>query len=198
MKNVSVLIMAGGKSERMCTPKPFLLIGGKTFIEKISGDYFRFGVRSIFVILNTHLVRSAPVKIKFLHVIANPHPEFGRFFSLQAGLEQIPGSNFVFIHNVDNPFVELDVLKKMWATKKVNGFVVPMHHGQGGHPVLISPNIVKHILSIQHSTCDLRDVLHHYDRIEIKSDSEKILTNINTWPEYEEQVLNLIPEYQSD
>ena len=198
MKNVSVLIMAGGKSERMCSPKPFLLIEGKTFIEKITEKYLLFGAKNIFIVLNQQLVRKFSVKINSLKVIPNPYPEYGRFFSLHTGLTQLPDNNFVFIHNVDNPFVEQNVLKEMWNKRSENGFVVPVYEDNGGHPILISPKIIKHIMSIKSASQTLRNVLRQYNRIEIETDSEKILTNINTWAEYEKQVLNLMPEYYGD
>lgn len=195
MKNVSVLILAGGKSERMKSPKPFLLIEGKTFVEKIIEGYLKLGIENIFVILNHHFLQYIPKIPNDLKIILNQHPEYGRFYSIRAGLKKMPSSNYIFIHNVDNPFVDERVIKKMWKVRSPDGFVVPVYNGQGGHPILISEKIRDKILSIDNLSYTLRDIVRYYKRIEIEVDSEKILANINTWNEYESQVLNLIPEY---
>ena len=198
MKNVSVLIMAGGKSERMCSPKPFLLIDGNTFMERIAKAYLRFGVKNIFIVLNHELVKKIPTDMDWVHIVSNAYPEYGRFYSLQTGLRQLPKDNFVFIHNVDNPFVEQYILEKIWSKRNANGFALPVYKGRGGHPVLICSKIARHILSVSDDSLDLRAILRQYKRIEVESDSEKVLTNINTWPEYEEKILSLIPEYCCD
>lgn len=192
---VSVLIMAGGNSERMKTPKPFLLIDGKSFIERISDNYVRFGIRRILIVLNEAFVKYLTFKTDSVKWIRNHHPELGRLYSLQIGLRALPESDFIFIHNVDNPFVEQEVLKEMWIKKKKDGFVVPVYNCKGGHPILISRKIADGILRVENSSVKLSDILSNYKRIEVEVDSRKVLTNINTWEEYEMQVLNLIPEY---
>lgn len=198
MKQASVLIMAGGKSERMGSPKPFLLIDGMTFIEKISSEYQKAGIKNIFLVLNHNFLPHLPTLPSSLTILPNYHPEYGRFYSFLTGFQKIQDHNYTFIHNVDNPYVDCNLIKKMWSIRKDNGFVVPIYNEQGGHPILISNNIKRHILSTKNLSVTLRDVLRDYKRIEVKTDSKKILTNINTWNEYEEEVLNLIPEYYSD
>lgn len=198
MKGVSVLIMAGGRSERMKSPKPFLLIQGKSFIEKILNEYSRCGIKNIYVVLNHRFVKYLPQDMSGFKVIPNFHPEYGRLYSLQLGLKKLAASDFVFIHNVDNPFADQELIRKMWAVRSEGNYVVPICNGRGGHPILIPKRIVKNILSNKNYERTLRDVLRQYDRIEVVTESEKILTNINTWQEYEERVLNLIPEYSCD
>lgn len=195
MKNVSVLILAGGRSERMGPPKPFLLMEGKTFIENISDGYLQFGVRQSVLVLNNSFIRFFPTGIRNLDVVPNRHPENGRLYSLRAGLKKLSDSDFVFIHNVDNPFVEQNILSNIWANRSDHAYVVPSHLGRGGHPVLLPRKIIRSILSVDDTSCTLREILHRFDKIEVETGSYRIFTNINTWNDYEEHVLNLIPEY---
>jgi molybdenum cofactor cytidylyltransferase len=194
MTDASLLIMAGGKSERMRTPKPFLLIEGKSFIDKIADNYRSLGLKNIFIVLNHQFMQFLPLRSNASKIIRNFHPEYGRVYSLQTGLKGSLPSDFVFIHNVDNPFVCQEVIRKMWIKKEKNGFVVPMCNGKGGHPILISKEIVSDILASENTSISLRDLLKNHKRIEIETDSQEILVNVNTWEDYEEQVLNLIPE----
>ena len=52
-KNISVIILAGGDSERLKFPKPFLLFSPRvTFIEKLIRVYSVFGCRKIITVIN--------------------------------------------------------------------------------------------------------------------------------------------------
>lgn len=198
MKSASVLILAGGRSERMGSPKPLLLMEGKTFVEKIADGYFEFGIKHTVLVLNERFIRFLPAGIRNVKVVSNHHPEKGRLHSLKIGLRKLSDSDFVFIHNVDNPFVEQDVLCNMWANRSDQSFVVPAHFSRSGHPVLIPKIVISSILSAADSTYTLRAILSRFDRIEVETGSDRIFTNINTWNDYEEHVLNLIPEYSHD
>lgn len=198
MSNASLLIMAGGRSERMGVPKPFLLVEGQTFIEKIAEGYRCFGVKDIFVVLNSQFIRYVPAGQNTFKIIPNNFPEYGRFFSLQTGLKAIPKNDFVFIHNVDNPFVSPDLLKEMWLRKKSNGYVVPVFNDKGGHPILISRSIVERILLTADRSRTLRDIVGEYGRIEVETNVDIILANINTWDEYEQLVLAQLTEYSGE
>lgn len=195
MAEGSLLILAGGRSERIKTPKPFLQFGGVSFIENIATEYSRFGLTDIVLVLNERFMRYISGSKHLSGIVPNHHPEYGRFYSLQIGLKELYKSDFIFIHNVDNPFVDRAVLQEMWLKKKEDGFVVPIYGGRGGHPVLISGMIARDIISMKGTGCTLRDVLGDYRRIEVETEFEKVLANINTWEEYEEHILNLTPEY---
>ena len=105
-----VLILAGGKSERMIFPKPYLLFEGETFLKKIVEEYHNAGIKSICVIINEEFCKGKfekfidEVESKTI-IIKNPNPELGRFHSLKLGLANILNLDFCFIQNIDNPFV---------------------------------------------------------------------------------------------
>lgn len=198
MKNVSVLILAGGRSERMGSPKPFLLKDGMTFIENIVNGYFHFEVKQAVLVLNNNFIRFLPSLIQNVKIVPNNHPEMGRLYSLKKGLKQLSDSDFIFIQNVDNPFVERNVLNKMWACRSSHSFVMPVFSGKGGHPILLPKKIVRSILSENNAFCTLKEILQKFDRIEVETGSDKIFTNINTWNDYEKHVLKAIPEYCYD
>lgn len=196
MNNVfGVLILAGGKSQRMNSPKPFLLINGKTFLENIVNGYTNSGFKKITIVINHSLLSDIPEEItenKSVQIIPNYHPENGRLYSVQLGLNN--DQDFTFIHNVDNPFVDKNTLKLMRESKHPDEFIVPVYHGNGGHPVLIPKSIANAISCVKNPSLTLRDVLSSYKKREINSDSKNILVNINDWKDYEEHVLNKVPE----
>ncbi len=188
-----VLILAGGESQRMDQPKPFLKINGEIFLEKIVNGYLKAGIKTISIVLNYQLIMNIPENIsknKSVKVIPNFHPEQGRSYSILIGLKKYIDIDFVFIHNVDNPFVEKNILDKMCLKKISNGFVVPSFNRKGGHPVLISKKIILSILSRKKGFKPLNEILLNFKRVEVEMDSENILVNVNTWKEYEQLISN--------
>jgi CTP:molybdopterin cytidylyltransferase MocA len=86
-----VLILAGGKSERMIFPKAYLLFNGKTFLKKIIEEYYEAGIKNIYVVLNDDFCNGEWEKYidevkSIVTIIKNPNPELGRFHSLKLGI----------------------------------------------------------------------------------------------------------------
>src|ERR1035437_4315353 len=106
--NCKALILAGGKSERMSSPKPFLKYNGRTFLEKIVNEFIACDIEETVVVLNHELfVRAnekylAKISEKCI-LLKNTNPEWGRYHSLKLGIDKVIGADFFFIHNVDNP-----------------------------------------------------------------------------------------------
>ena len=195
MNNVfGVLILAGGKSQRMNSPKPFLQINGRTFLENIVDSYSKSGYKKISLVINHSLLSDIPDEIradKSVRIIPNYHPENGRLYSIQLGLSNAP--DFTFIHNIDNPFVDKNTIRLMQENIHPDEYIVPVYNGTGGHPVLIPKKIAKSISSVKNLTLTLRDVLCTFKKREVISGSKNILVNINDWKDYEENVLNKVP-----
>lgn len=187
MENTSAIILSSGFSERMGKPKAFLKWNeSTTFIEKIINEFNNFGCEKIVCIINNIIEPSCsllnvPESVKF---IVNPHPEKGRFGSIKIGVSEIVNSEFCFIHNVDNPFINIDTLGKVYSVKSHNAWCSPVYKGKGGHPVLLPQTILKKIEEINNPDTILSNVLNNYyvNKVEVNNDS--ILRNINTPEEY--------------
>jgi len=190
----AAIILAGGKSERMHFPKLYLNYDGRTFVEKIIDEYKASGIKEIVVVINeTYTAKYwqkyiSRIKSKST-IIRNKDPEKGRIYSLQLGVKAIRQANFCFIQNVDNPFVESSLIKKMMKRKNRNGYVVPVHKNRGGHPVLVNNQILN---SVSNSIVDkqtLRTCLMDFNRKEIDSKNDTVLVNMNTSREYYKEML---------
>ena len=64
-----------------------------------------------------------------------------------------------------------------------DSYVIPVHAGMGGHPVLLGKNIVRKLI-IQDTVFDFREVLKKFNRIEILWEFPGILLNINSPDDY--------------
>ncbi|MCX6311187.1 MAG: NTP transferase domain-containing protein [Bacteroidetes bacterium] len=191
----SAVVLAGGKSERMGCPKPYLDFQGKTFIEKIIETYKLADVENITVVFNKNYI--LPIWKKLLNhlksearIIVNDNSTAGRFHSLKLGLDNITETDYCFIQNVDNPFVSPSLINTLYENKIPDAYTVPVHENHGGHPILISKSIIDHIRKIEKSELTLREILSNFKRNEVVVNDPSILFNINTPEDYKKYSLN--------
>lgn len=188
-KNALAIILAAGKSERMNFPKSLLPFDDNfNFIEKIIYEYKKFNCNRILCVVNERdekIIKK--LKIFDSKVIVNTKLELGRFYSVKMAVNEYVDANFeyCFLQNIDNPFVNQDVLKAIFENKNENSFTTPIFNFKGGHPILISKNIACYLHEKSKNDSNLKTELNNFNRIKIKVDDEKILANINTKEIYE-------------
>jgi CTP:molybdopterin cytidylyltransferase MocA len=188
--NISALILAAGHSSRMGKNKFALeLAKGLSFLENIVSAYVKIGCDSIVVVTNRDGVEyfNTYLKNKYrkLRLVENYKIDKGRSYSIKLGLKKTENGNYVFIHNVDNPFADTKILKMMYTGIGNHDFVRLINNGRGGHPVLISPKIAEAILKTKENDFNLKTVLESHEGIKIEVADSNILININTVDDYE-------------
>ncbi|MBV6477718.1 MAG: Molybdenum cofactor guanylyltransferase [Ignavibacteria bacterium] len=193
MKNSEItdaVILSAGFSSRMKSHKAFLYFENKkTFLEKIIGTYTEAGIKNIFVVINSEIESKAKDVLSGFHrnirirLILNESPEKGRFFSIRQGLQKSEG-DFCFLQNIDNPFISAHLLTEMLNVVKDNSYVVPAFYEKEGHPLLLSSQIVKYLLSLTEDSHHLRKELSNFEKIKLQCMNEGILTNINSVEDY--------------
>ncbi|HAW50985.1 MAG TPA: hypothetical protein DCX54_01465 [Flavobacteriales bacterium] len=200
--SVGVLILAGGLSERMPYPKPWLRFNSEqTFTEKIVDQYYRFGVDELIVVLNekysgSQWTEQLSAINNYARIVINGQSEKGRSYSLHLGLELIRDCSYAFVQNIDNPFVDVNLLTLLAANSNEKGYTVPVHQGKGGHPILISRKIIHELRQFSYESLNLREFLKNYPKIEVETSKKEILANINTEEDYKayfNRDLNLSP-----
>ncbi len=194
-RNAGAVILAGGKSERMGCPKPYLDFRGKTFIEKIIETYKLADVQNITVVINKNYI--LPIWKKLLDhikteakIIVNDNSIAGRFHSLKLGLDNIDNTEYCFIQNVDNPFISPDILHTLYENRIQDVYTVPIYQNQGGHPILLSESIINHIRKTEKSDFTLREMLSNFKRFEVLVNDPSVLFNINTPDDYKRHTLS--------
>lgn len=126
-------------------------------------------------------------KIKY---VCNHFPEKERFYSLQLGLHALPPVYSCFIHNADSPFVNPEILRSMLMKDPAVDYIIPVHRGRGGHPILVTAAIVEYLKQLPEES-NLHEALKfkRSERMEVNDNS--VLIDIDTMPEYEHYVLKL-------
>jgi len=189
----SVIILAGGHSSRMGSPKSWLRINNDTFCNQIVSTYFNYGITDITVILNEkHATKEWEKELKMVSqkatIVINPYPNNGRLFSIYLGLKSVK-NNSVFIHNVDHPFIDVEVLKQLENNINTAEVIIPSYLGKGGHPVLITENVINEISTNYQGYKSLKEALGFFTKKHIDVNSNSILNNINT-PQHFEALIN--------
>jgi molybdenum cofactor cytidylyltransferase len=188
-KIYSVIILAAGKSSRMGKPKWSLNYDHNTsFIEHIISEYHGFGCKEIVLVINesdysSFVEKKYTVPDNFKLVI-NKNPEWDRFYSLKLGVKGLSCLQAVFVQNVDNPFVNPDVLDQLLNNLDVADCIVPEFIGRGGHPILISNKIIEKVLSTKEDILHFKEFMNYFSKTKIHVDDKRILVNINSLEEY--------------
>jgi molybdenum cofactor cytidylyltransferase len=196
----SAVILAAGLSERMGVPKLSLRYqGGVSFAAHCVSGFLDSGCRQVALVVNeegfhwmaTH-VADFPAEVR---VVINSFPEFGRLYSLEQGLLSLDELLPAFLHNVDNPFVSpvvLQALKTAYSEiipggqgPEADHYFSPVFDGRGGHPVLISPGVVKAILKKGTHPTSLKAFLSGFPRLRVPVTDPHVLVNINTMEDYQ-------------
>lgn len=177
------IILAAGKSSRMGQPKPFVMLNnGLTLLENLVIKIQKCGVKKIIVVLNNEglqiLINKYPYLEQKITIVINPTPEKGRFLSLKFGIENCDEMP-VFVQNVDNPYVYKDLIQGMTNLLESNSYIVPQYKNKGGHPILLSSEIVSDIKNSGIENINIRDFLKNYSKIFYVCNYLEILLNLN-------------------
>lgn len=197
-KSVGAVILAAGFSSRMKMQKSFLKYDdNRVFIQKIIDNFLEFGCHNISITYNATLLGWSDIQNYFkenqsIHFVPNQYPEYERFYSIKTGLNCISDSHYSFIQNVDNPFIESNILNAIYKNRTEIGFTVPVYNGKGGHPILLAQDTIIKIREEKENNLNFKEFLGTFYRKNVEVETDKIHININT----EEDYNNYFPNHQ--
>lgn len=189
-KNIAAIIPAAGASSRMGRLKPFLKFDEKRlFIDKIIEEYLEFACEPVVVIYRESESKWVSFKEKYssdqrVIFVPNKHPEHERFYSVKLGMGQLEKTDCCFLQNIDNPFIDIKILEKLFSNVDDAEYLVPVYNTQGGHPILLTGIIIENIVNQSVDDMNLKEFLANYERKNIEMENDLVLRNINTKDDY--------------
>lgn len=168
---LTAIILAAGRARRMGTLKQLLPWGDGTILEAVVrtvlacpqvDDEVRVvvgaGRNNVEAVLrNTDDPR--------LVVVHNANYARGMLTSIQRGICDLPPSSEGFIIVLaDQPLIEPGIIAELarkWQGTRPD-FLVPVHAGRRGHPVMVSTAYVQEILALEAEEGGLRNLLRRY------------------------------------
>lgn len=188
-----LILLAGGKSSRMNSPKGLLPIGEVPLLIHQLNVYEKSGGKNVVIVLGPHasVYRKAILDHRpnlNIECIVNHRVELGAISSIQCGIKEAlrwGPLEKVFIQPVDS-----FILSNCYSTlsRNTEGFdvITPEVEGRGAHPILILEKVIKEIEEIDCMDQDARldFIIKKYYRKRIKISCPELLLNLNTPEDY--------------
>lgn len=181
---LAAVILSGGASSRMGSPKALLPYQGRAFLEHLLEitHHPRIGVRR--VVLGAHAEPIAKViDLSADEIVINADWEKGQLSSIHAAMHSLPaGTDGMLLCLIDHPLISAELVNDLIACfySSKAPIVLPVFDGKRGHPVIFSASLYE---ELQHASLDLgaRSVVwaHRADICEHQTIEEGCVLNLN-------------------
>jgi molybdenum cofactor cytidylyltransferase len=162
---IACIILSGGASRRMGTPKALLPFQNETFLDRLI-RVFSAVSDPIIVVVGQHAdrIQSGIERAGQVLFAVNPDPERGMLSSLQCGLALVPaGAEGAMFLPVDHPNIETSTIETLAARFEADHapVTVPTYSGEHGHPVCIARQLIEELLELPPGA-KASDVIHRH------------------------------------
>ena len=187
MKKIIGIILSGGDSSRMGSPKALLACRGKTFLEHCIDALTHGGILKILVITGSahdEIMKHVDKHSLPCTLIRNPHPDEGQYSSLQTALHSLPdNTDAVIVHLVDHPLVKketIDAIVRKYISTTAR-MIIPSCEHRRGHPVLYGSTLFQEIITTfpEQGARSIIE-LHQQEIVYVEVDDPGIKMNIDT------------------
>jgi molybdenum cofactor cytidylyltransferase len=152
---LAAVILSGGASRRMGSPKALLPYQGRPFLEHLMEvtTHPKVGVRR--VVLGAHAEPiAAAVRLASDEVVINEDWEDGQLSSIHSAIRSLPaGSDGMILCLIDHPLISAslvnDLIERFYSSHAAAAvqIVLPVFRGQRGHPVIFSAALYEELLA---------------------------------------------------
>ena len=162
---IAGIILSGGASRRMGTPKALLRFEGECFLDRLI-RLFAGHCDPVIVVLGHQSaeIRAGIERASEAIFVVNPDPERGMLSSLQCGLNAVPAEvDAVMFTPVDHPGMQSSTIETLAARFRQDRapMTVPVYAGAHGHPVCIARAPIAELLALP-PTAQASEVIHRY------------------------------------
>ncbi len=183
MKKYPAVILSGGKSQRMGSPKLLLAQEGELLVEKMMTKLKATGWEPVGVVVSDQVLADFVKKrMPELETIFNSAPERGMISSIRLGLDWAgDDADGLLTLPVDHPLITLETLSSIRTAATTDCVVVPVYNSRRGHPTWWGRSCWNALYS-ETADAGAMMVLRQRDvkMVELEVDDPFVLVNINT------------------
>ena len=148
---LAAVILSGGASSRMGSPKALLPYQGRPFLEHLLQitSHAKIGVRRVVLGANRERIARA-VQLPADEVVINENWEKGQLTSIHAALRSLPPhTDGMLICLIDHPLISASLVNELIEAFYKSGkkIVLPTYQGRRGHPVIFSAELYDELLN---------------------------------------------------
>src|SRR5579863_3307105 len=181
---LAAIILSGGASRRMGSPKALLSYQGRPFLEHLLdvARHPKIGVRRVVLGADAGPIVNE-VNLAPEEVVVNDEWEKGQLSSIQAALRSLPpNTDGILLLLIDHPLISSglvgELIDSFYNSRK--SIVIPVYEGRRGHPVIFSAALYEDLMKAPLETGARSVVWAHAAEVQIvQTNEEGCVLNLN-------------------
>lgn len=181
---LAAVILSGGASRRMGSPKALLSYQGRPFLDHLLevSRHEKIGTRRVVLGADADPI-SKEIKLLAEEVVINEDWERGQLSSIQAALRSLPAqTDGIVLFLIDHPLISSALVDELIGTFYSAGkaIVLPVYEGRRGHPVLFSSSLYPELMTAPLETGARAVVWAHPEQVQVvQTNEEGCILNLN-------------------
>jgi molybdenum cofactor cytidylyltransferase len=181
---LAAVILSGGASSRMGSPKALLAYQGRPFLEHLLEVTLhpQIGPRRVVLGADAEPIAKA-INLKVDEIVINAEWEKGQLTSIQAALRSLPpGTDGILLCLIDHPLISAALIQELIERFYKSGkpIVLPIYEGRRGHPLIFAASLYDELLRAPLETGARAVVWAHSREVEeVRTNEEGCVLNLN-------------------